>query len=545
MYSSARGLTLASTVLASAVLLSACNQIPKGDTALSQTKAQQPPVAKIENVVDTHWGVEVQDPYRYMEEVEDSYVREWFEGQAAFTKRTLDALPKRDEIFERLQELDQGAPYSTSGVKELANGDVFYLRREAGGNLAKLYLDRAGNEQPRLLLDPESIGEEGDQHYSIASYQPSWDGAYLVYGLAQGGSEETTYYVMDLASGELLDTPLANIETAYNRPQWTQDSAGFYYSKRRDLPEDAPDTEIYKQTAVRFHKIGTDVSDDALVAQYGFSDRLPLLATDFPSIVITPGSDYAVLKVKHGDNNEISLYSAPRQSLVGKDVPWQQICAEADLVKDFAVVGTEVYLLTAQGAPRFRLLKTSLAAPDFSSAAEVISASELVLDQLAAARDGLYIEVKEDGVNKVMRLVPGAAPKTLATPRNGAAYLSSISPALDGLRVFETTWIQGGKRYSYDPATDTFTDDGLVPTGKFDAMEGFVAKEVLVTSHDGVKVPLSILHKADLELDGKKSCHCLWLWFLLDFDGRGFFTDSYGVARAGRYLCDSPCTRRR
>ena len=178
MYSSTRGLVLASTfALASAALLSACNQIPKGDTALSQTEAQQPPVAKIDNVVDTHWGVEVQDPYRYMEEVEDPYVREWFEGQAAFTKRTLEGLPKREEIFERLQELDQGAPYSTSGVKQLANGDVFYLRREAGGNLAKLYMDPAGEEGPRLLLDPESIGEIGEQHYSIASYLPSWDGA--------------------------------------------------------------------------------------------------------------------------------------------------------------------------------------------------------------------------------------------------------------------------------------------------------------------------------------------------------------------------------
>lgn len=469
---------------------------------MSQTEAQQPPVAKIDNVVDTHWGVEVQDPYRYMEEVEDPYVREWFEGQAAFTKRTLEGLPKREEIFERLQELDQGAPYSTSGVKQLANGDVFYLRREAGGNLAKLYMDPAGEEGPRLLLDPESIGEKGDQHYSIASYQPSWDGAYLVYGLAQGGSEETTYYVMDLANGEILDAPLTNIETAYNGPQWTQNNAGFYYSKRRDLPEDAPDTEIYKQTAVRFHKIGTAPGDDALVAQYGLSDRLPLLTTDFPSIVITPGSDYAVLKVKHGDNNEISLYSAPRQSLLDGDIPWQPVCVEADLVKDFAVVGADIYLLSAQNAPRFKLLKTPLAEPSFASAEEVISASDLVLDQLAAARDALYVEVKEDGVNKVMRLVSGQEPKILATPRGGAAYLSSISPALDGLRVFETTWIQGGKRYHYDPANDTFADDGLVPTGKFDAMEGFVAKEVLVTSHDGVRVPLSILHRADLKLDG-------------------------------------------
>ncbi|MEM9313842.1 MAG: prolyl oligopeptidase family serine peptidase [Pseudomonadota bacterium] len=467
-----------------------------------QEESAGPPVAKIENVVDTHWGVEVDDPYRYMEEVEDPYVREWFEGQAAYAEEYFASLPDRGALFDRLVEMDQGAPFRTYSVKEFPGGDVFYMRREAGENLAKLYVHAADAEEPRLLVDPEAFASEGDEHYSLEIYQPSWDGRYIVYGLAQGGSEETTYHIMDVASGDVIDAPIGNIETAYNRPQWNEAGDGFYYSRRRDLPEDAPDTEIYKQTSVRFHRLGTDPANDSVIAAYGLSEHLPLLDTDFPSIVITPGSDYAVLKVKHGDNREISLFSAPRSSLLGDEILWSRISDESDLVSDFVSIGGSIYLMTALEAPRFKLVTTSLAEPDFAAAQEVIGAGDTVLDGLSAARDALYINVMVDGVGAVLRYVPGEEPERLVTPRGGSAYISAISPMLEGLRVFESSWIQGGIRYRYDPATGDYTDDGLVPKGAFDDMEGFVAREVLVTSHDGTRVPLSILHRADIELDG-------------------------------------------
>ncbi len=500
-FSSAR--SLASALAVASLLLVGCqSEHVEEEVSVSESASRKAPVAKIENVVDTHWGVEVDDPYRYMEDVEDPYVEEWFRGQAAYAQDILEALPQRQELLERLVELDQGAPFRTSGVKELANGDVFYFRREAGENSEKLYVQKPGDEEPRLLVDPEALSTEGEEHYSLGVYQPSWDGKYVVYGLAQGGSELTTYHIMEVASGDVVDAPITNVETAYNRPQWTQNGEGFYYSRRRDLPEDAPVTEIYKQTSVRYHPLGADPAKDPVVAGFGLSERLPLLDTDFPSIVITPGSDYAVLKVKHGDNNEISLFSAPRTSLLGGDILWSRISEEADLVKDFIAVGNDIYLMTAEDAPRYRLVRTSLAEPDYQKASVVIPAGEMVLSGVNAAKDALYIDALIDGVSTVLRLVPGGDVERLEMPRGGAAYVSAISPLIDGARMYESSWIQGGVRFRYDPESGTFTDDGLVPQGAFDAMEGFVAKDVLVTSHDGTKVPLSILHRADLELDG-------------------------------------------
>jgi prolyl oligopeptidase len=489
------------------VMIAGCGEKDSGentsaDTAESEA-APSAPSAKIENAMDTHWGVEVDDPYRYMEEQDDPEVIDWFKGQANYTESVLANLPMREKLYKRLIELDQGAPYQTYGVRRLANGDMFYIRRNADENLGKLYYYPAADDGERLLVDPEALGKEGEQHYSLGSFVPSWDGRYLTYGLAQGGSEETTYYIMDVASGKAVDAPIDNIETAYNEPVWTASGDGFYYSRRRDLPADAPETEIYKETMVRYHKLGTDPAEDPVIAAFGLSSQLPLLDTDFPSLWLTPNSKYAVLKVKHGDNNEISLFTAPVDSLASGDIPWVRVSEESDLVSDFAVWGDDIYLLTAEAAPRYKLIRTSLAAPEFDSAEVVIAPGENVLRGVAAAKDALYVSVLQDGMSKVVRVAADATAEVLQAPREGAAYISSVSPDVDGILVYATSWIQGGVRYAYEPKEGTFTDTGMIPVGKFDNLEGFVAKEVLVPSHDGTMVPLSILHRADLKMDGK------------------------------------------
>lgn len=497
---------ITSTLLASA-MLTACggeesNKQSPLDTAAESAAGPAAPIARVENTTDTHWGVEVDDPYRYMENQDDPEVVGWFKGQAEYTESVLAELPMREEIYERLIELDQGAPYTTYGVRRLANGDKFYMRRNAGENLGKLYYHPADSDSARLLVDPETLGAEGEQHFSLGAYMPSWDGSYVTYGLAQGGSELTSYHIMEVASGNAADAPIDNIETAYNRPMWTASGDGFYYSRRRDLPEDAPETEIYKQTMVRYHELGTDAGEDPVIAAYQLSDRLSLLDTDFPSLWLTPNSEHAVLKVKHGDNNEISLFTAPVDSLLSGDIPWVRISEEADLVTDFAVMDDDIYLLTAHDAPRYQLIKTNLAAPDLDTADVIIAPGEMVLSDVVAAKDALYVDTLQDGLNKVIRVAPDETMEVLETPRAGAGYISSVSPELDGILLYETSWIQGGVRYAYEPTAGTFTDTGMVPVGKFDNLEGFVAKEVLVSSHDGTQVPLSILHRADLKMDG-------------------------------------------
>lgn len=468
-----------------------------------QQQADKPPVAKIENVVDEYWGVKVDDPYRYFENKEDTYVLQWYEDQADYASSILNQLSTKESLLKRLKELDSGKPFTTRRIYRMADGSLFYLKRMADENISKLYfVDADGNEN--LLVDPGAIKSEDGQHFSIDTYSPSPDGNYVVYGLAKGGSERTILHILEVGTGDHLPEKIEDIETAYNRPYWLADGSGFMYARRQDLPKDAPETEIYKKSKAYFHKLNTDQNEDILIFGYEHSKRAPISDVDFPSVYIPQNSNYAIVKIKHGDANDLTIYTAPIKSLFKDDIPWKKVCDVEDEVTDFTVHGGDIYLMSAKNAPRFKVVKSVLKTPGFTKAKTVIPAGEQVIESIYTAKDALYAGVLYGGINKILRLEYSvkSQPKFLELPGNAAGYISSINADMDGFFVYTTAWTKGSLIYRYDPAKDIFTDTKLLPKGKYDELPGFTSIEVMVKSHDGVMVPLSIMHKEDLKLDG-------------------------------------------
>ena len=469
-----------------------------------QQLKDSPPVAKIDNVIDEYYGVKVDDPYRYMEDMDDPEVQNWFKEQAEYAADILENLPGRNELYERLKELDAGKPFSLYRIRRLTDGTLFYMKRKSDENIAKLYVRKENSGKETILVDPEKITTTDDQHYAIGNYTPSPTGRYVVYGLAQGGSEETILHVLDLQSGENLSETIDRIETAYNRPRWMPDESGFFYSRRQELPADAPETEIYKKTKVYFHELGTQSEDDQLIMGYGVSERVALEEVDFPSIYIPGGSKYAVAKIKHGDSNPLTIYTAPITDLLKKEIPWAKVCDVEDEVIDYAVNRNEIFLQTSKNAPRFKVVRTSLVNPKFSNAQDVIKTSDQVIEMIVAAKDALYAGTMDGGFNQIVRLGYGKGenPEQLKIPDNAAGYIVSVSQGLDGILVYTNSWTKGSVIYEYDRDSKEFTNSELMPKGKFDDLPGYISAEVKVESHDGVMVPLSIIHKSDIELDG-------------------------------------------
>jgi len=465
---------------------------------------QQPPVARIDNVVDEHFGVKVNDPYRYMENLEDPYVKQWIKDQADYAADILTHLPARQELLDRLMELDTGRPFSTFRYIRLKNGLFFFMKRNAGENLSKLYIREASGKE-RLLVDPEQVPAEEGEHYSLWTYSTSPDGQFVVYGLAKSGSEETVLHVLNVKTGEPLPETIDRIETAYNRPRWLPDASGFFYSRRQLLPDDAPETEIYKNTEIFFHQLNTPAEQDRLIAASGHSERMDFSDVDFPSIYLTSSSDHAVMKIQHGDSNELTLYTAPVQTLLEPDIPWKKICDVEDEVTGYAVNANDLFLKSAKGAPRFKVLQTSLVQPDMTEAKTVIPEGEAVIDRVNASSKALYIDVVDGGFDRILRLDYEGKGKlqSLELPGRAAGYVTSASPVLETILIRTSSWTKGSVVYSYNPDENTFEETDLLPKGKFDDLEGFESVEVKVKSHDGIMVPLSIIYKTGIELNGK------------------------------------------
>ncbi len=468
--------------------------------------AQSPPVAPVENVVETFFGVEVTDPYRYMERFTDPRVQAWVKGQAEYADGVLAALPGREALRKRIAELDAGAPYTIFGITRRASGDLFYFKQLAAENVAKVYVREGASGRERLLIDPEAFPKkDAGDHFTVSFFRVSPDGSQLLYGFAASGSEQTTLRIFDLSQNADLPDAIDRLEAEYALPTWIPDGKSFTYSRRRQLPPDAPPADGYKYTQAFRHVVGDAPEKDALLFAEGAPGSPSLGPMDFPAVVVTAGSQWAVGQIKHGDETDISLYVASLASLGSASCTWTKVCGQDDLVTDFAVHGDDIFLLTAYQAPRFKVVRTSLATPNLSEAKTIVPSGTRVVNSLAAASDALYVGCLEGVPRKILRVRYDAesGPQPLALPDDEpSGNLEAVSTNLPGILVRTQSWTRAGRVYRYDPNAGEFHDTDLLPRGKFDLPAGITSQEVLVKSHDGVLVPLSIVYAEKIKLDG-------------------------------------------
>lgn len=462
-----------------------------------------PPVAPVREVVDDYHGTKVVDPYRYMENLQDPETLAWMKAQSAYASASLDRLPGRKALLERIQALDKGAPFTISDLTRLASGAIFYQKLKAGEQI-RVICSRPSIEGDELIaVDPKSYETENGSHASFQLFAPSPDGRFVVSGVTKGGSEVTTIFVRDIAAARDLPVSIDRIEPAYNTPQWLPDSSGFFYCRRQKLPAGAPETDTYKDTVTYLHRLGRSADEDTAIFGVGLSP-IQFAAMDFPSVRVTPGSEYVIGQVHHGDAQELSLYTARLDDLGAKTIPWRKICDQSHGVTAFEVKGDSVYLVSSHNAPRYKVVRIPLAQPDFEKAEVVLPESDLVLASVHASKDAVFVNASLNGIGGIVQLDPKgkSEPKRLSLPEGLAGYVSEASPSFSDVYVSTESWTKGGSLFAYNPENGEFKLSALQPIGEFDDVPGYTSREVEVRSHDGALVPLSIVYKEGIALDG-------------------------------------------
>jgi prolyl oligopeptidase len=471
--------------------------------ASSTAFAQSPPAFPAKNVPETFFGTVVDDPYRGLENVKDPAVAAWMKAQADYAHATLRELPGYEKILERVAELDNARDSTIGELRRLAGGTLFFTRRGAKDNTYKLFV-RAASAAESLLADPDDWQKETGKPHAINYFYPSPDGKYVALGISPSGSEDAILHVIETATRKRVGAPIDRAEYAgaYGGIGWLPDGRSFFYLRLKEPAPGAPAKDRYLNMQLWHHKIGADVAKDVLILGPGVSPRVPVSPAEQAFVIVTPGSRHAVALVVADVQREVTLYSAPLETVGKPGTPWVKICGVADKVTHYAVRGDEIFLMTHSQSPRYSVVRVSLAKPDFKSATTVVPASGNVLFDIAAARDGLYFEARDGAVKRVKRLTWDAREATPITlPAEGAASLLATSVGADGAMIGLTTWTRAFEIFSVD-ASGKVANTGLQPLGKFGAPEGLVATEVKVRSHDGALVPMSIIHRKDVKLDG-------------------------------------------
>ena len=468
-----------------------------GALAQAQTAPAPPPV---KDVTDTYFGTAVPDPYRYFEDLKDPAVATLMKAQSEYTSATLARLPLRDTLLKEITAYGDSGATRVSGLQVSGDALYFYKRRPED-NIPKLYVRRGVAGKDRLLVDPDVVGGSKEAHAAIDWFAPSLDNKYLAYGLSSGGSEESVLHVVEVATGR--DTGESISRTNNGPPAWTADNR-LVYNRLQALPPGAPATEKYVNNRVYLHRLGDDANKDVALLGSGVTAGVDIDSKAFPGIGIVPGSDRALGLVFNGVQREITLFVAPVASVLSGKPSWTKIIDPSDEVTDFAVFGNTIYLLSHKGAPRFQVLKLAMAAPEMSKAEVVIAASESVITGLASAKDALYVRRMNGSVSDLLRLpyAAGARPATIAPPFEADISSLAADVRVPGV-IFEASgWTRFGGFYAYDPRTKKVRDTRLQPQGPNDNPPDLVSTEVKVTSHDGTLVPMSIIHRKGLKLDG-------------------------------------------
>jgi prolyl oligopeptidase len=161
----------------------------------------KPPIAPVRNVVDEYYGTKVDDPYRYMENLQDPQAAAWFKAQAAFTEATLETIPGGSSLLARIEQLDATIPAVVTEVQCVLGDRVFYQKRLASENTFKLYVGAGFAGPERLLVDPDTFAQKPTEHMALSWWKPSSNGHYVAYGISPAGSEAAVLYITDVNAG--------------------------------------------------------------------------------------------------------------------------------------------------------------------------------------------------------------------------------------------------------------------------------------------------------------------------------------------------------
>ncbi len=466
-------------------------------TASAQTKPPAPPVR---NVTDTHFGTAVPDPYRYFEDLKNPDVAGWMKAEADYTKAVLRKIPGRDVLLKEVTTRGDAASARVTSV-QVVGSKVYYQKRRATDNLFKLYVRDGFRGSERLLVDPETIKAKADEHYALDYYAPSPDNRYLAYGISPAGSEESVLHVLDLATGKETGDVIDRANFA--SPSWLPDGR-LVYTRLPKLPADAPVAAKYQNQQVFIHKLGANPDADTPLFGAGLSPLAAIDPVEFLAVFNPVGSSYVLALAANGVQREFKLWTAPLTALDGARTPWVKVVDNADEVTDVAVHEDTLYLMSHKGASRYKVLRTSLAKPDFAGADVVVAPGESVVNSIATAKDGLYIRKMNAGNSELFRLDYGKAaqPKAIALPFVGDIQTLAVDPRMPGVVFDLGGWTRFGSYYAYNPASASITDTGLQPQGKYDNPGTLVATEVKAKAADGTLIPLSIVHRKGLRLDG-------------------------------------------
>ncbi|HLY18791.1 MAG TPA: prolyl oligopeptidase family serine peptidase [Bryobacteraceae bacterium] len=456
-------------------------------TAAALLAQTAPPPTPKKPVTDTYHKVTVTDDYRWLEDFDDPAVKQWAAAQNAYSRTALDALPDRDALSGELRKIFQ--PAKARYFPLVQRGAAIFAMKSDQRHQHQIVvtltsLDDLSSE--RTVLDPDALDPKHLTEIDFAV--PSPDGRYLAASLSTSGSESGDLHVFETATGNPLPDviPRVNYATAGGAVVWNTDTTGFYYTRYpRDGERPPADMHFYQQ--IYFHKLGDKPEND----KYEIGKDFPKIA----EIEFTASHDnrYIGAGVAFGDGGDHEYW------LLAPGKAWRRLASVADEVKQIAFgYHKDIYVLSRHGARRGKVLHIDVA-ETLDQANVLVPESSAVIQSIAPTPDGPLVNELAGGPSEVIFLPGDGTPAKVHVPPVSNVDCGNLDGS--GPICYEGSYLDPGGFFRFDPHTRKLTPTALriVPAVPLD---GFVVTRVFAVSKDGAKIPLNIIHKKGLPLDG-------------------------------------------
>jgi prolyl oligopeptidase len=438
------------------------------------------------NHVDHYHSVEIADPYRWLEDDNAPETEAWVEAQNKVTFGYLDTIPERDAIRERVTKLWN---YERYGVPFKNGGKYFFTKNDGLQNQSVLYVADSLEAEPRVLLDPNKLSEDGT--IALRSYSLSDDGAYMAYGLSTGGSDWQEWKVRDIRTGKDLSDHLKWVK--FSGASWEKTGKGFFYS-RYEAPKQGDALKgVNYFHKLYFHKLGTPQSEDALVyerkdeKEWGFGGS------------VTDDNRYLIIHVWKGTEQKNRVFY---RDLGNPDAPVVELLNDFDAAYEFIDNDGPVFWFeTNLAAPRRRIIAVDIRNPERANWKEIVPEAAETVRGIGMVNNQFVVSYLKDAQSLIKLFAEdGTFVREVELPGIGSA--GGFGGKRSDTETFYsfTSFTVPGMIYRYDLKTGT---SALYrqPKVDFDPTE-YETKQVFYKSKDGTQIPMFITHKKGLNLDG-------------------------------------------
>lgn len=441
------------------------------------------PETRKTDTIDVYFGTQVADPYRWLEDDNSEETAAWVKAQNDVTNAYLAKIPFRDQVRERLTSMWN---YPRYGVPFKKGGKYFFFKNDGIQNQSVLYIQDSLQAEPRVFLDPNKLSEDGTT--ALGTYSVSKDGKYFAYAISKAGSDWNEIYVMETETGNQLTDKLEWVK--FSGISWREN--GFYYS-RYDKPAGggllSSKNEYMK---VYYHVVGDPQEKDVLVYE---NRNYPLRNY---GITATEDGRYLVL----GESESTSGNSLYIKDLENPQAGFVKIAEGFRF--DYSYISNQdgkFLILTNADAPKYRLIEVDLSSPAPENHRIIIPEREEVLVSAEVAGGRIVCEYMKDATNRLYVYTTGGS-FIHEVDLPGPGTIAGFEGKKDENEAFFafTSFTYPSTVFVYDILNNTskvFFDSEL----DFDPSK-YESKQVFYTSKDGTKVPMFIVHKAGLKLDG-------------------------------------------